>query len=142
MNRTLMAGAKKSSSDDNLIPLINIVFLLLIFFMVAGQLKTAQSGAVQLPSSAHTTTSESQSIKIIINAQGEIFLNQADSDSTPISPQALSEYISNQSDPSPTSVSLYADRDLTAAQLHLALNALGSHPTLNINLHTRKGGEE
>ncbi len=142
MNRSLLPAAKKSSSDDNLIPLINIVFLLLIFFMVAGQLKTAQSGAVQLPNSTHTTRAESQAIKIIINAQGEIFLNQAGPDSSPISPQALSEYIRNQSDPSATAVSLYADRDLTAAQLHLALNALASQANLSINLHTRKGGEE
>lgn len=142
MNRTLLPATKKSSGDDNLIPLINIVFLLLIFFMVAGQFKTAQSGAVQLPSSTETTTAESQKIKIVVNAQGEIFLNQAGPDSSPISPQGLSEYISSLPTPAPRSVSLYADQDLTAAQLHLALNALGKHPELGINLHTRKGGAE
>ena len=36
------------SSDDGLIPMINIVFLLLIFFMIAGQI-AQQEPNLQLP---------------------------------------------------------------------------------------------
>ena len=38
-----------SNSDDNLIPLINIVFLLLIFFMVAGQMQKPLATDITLP---------------------------------------------------------------------------------------------
>lgn len=141
MNRTLLGHARKTSSDANLIPLINIVFLLLIFFMVAGQLKTAQSGAVQLPSSSQTETTNSQTIKIIINQQGEIFLNQTAATASPISPQALRDYF-EQLPATPSAVSLYADRELSAAQLHLALGALANYPQLSIHLHTRKGAQD
>ena len=141
MNRTLSAPAKKSNGDDNLIPLINIVFLLLIFFMVAGQFKTAQSGAVQLPSSSQTEAAIGQNIKIIINQQGEIFLNQTAATASAISPQALRDYI-EQLPAKPNAISLYADRDLSAAQMHLALAALANYPQLSIQLHTRKGAQD
>lgn len=141
MNRALIKTVKKSSGDDNLIPLINIVFLLLIFFMVAGQFKTAQSGAVQLPSSSQSEAASVQKIKIIINQQGEMFLNQTASSASPISSQALRDYI-EQLPVMPSAISLYADRELKAAQLHLALSALANYPQLSINLHTRKGAQD
>lgn len=40
---------KKTSADDNMIPLINIVFLLLIFFMVAGKIVKQPDSAIELP---------------------------------------------------------------------------------------------
>ncbi len=39
----------RSTSDSRLIPMINVVFLLLIFFMIAGQISALNPGAVQLP---------------------------------------------------------------------------------------------
>jgi biopolymer transport protein ExbD len=142
MNRNLLPAPKKTSGDENLIPLINIVFLLLIFFMVAGQFKTAQSGAVQLPSSSQSKVENSQAIKIIINQQGEIFLNQTAAASQAISPQALGEFFSQLPSAEPTQVSLYADQNLSAAQLHLALGAMANYPQLSINVHTRNGGQD
>jgi biopolymer transport protein ExbD len=41
---------KKNDSDDNLIPLINVVFLMLIFFMVAGQIQKSDAIKLQPPS--------------------------------------------------------------------------------------------
>jgi biopolymer transport protein ExbD len=110
--------------------------------MVAGQFKTAQSGAVQLPSSSQSKVENSQAIKIIINQQGEIFLNQTAAASQAISPQALGEFFSQLPSAEPTQVSLYADQNLSAAQLHLALGAMANYPQLSINLHTRNGGQD
>ncbi|WP_373079125.1 ExbD/TolR family protein [Zhongshania sp.] len=142
MTRSLLPETPKSSNDNNLIPLINIVFLLLIFFMVAGQFKTAQSGAVQLPSSSQSKVENSQAIKIIINQQGEIFLSQTAATSHATSAQALGEFFSQLPSAEPTQVSLYADQNLSAAQLHLALGVMANYPQLSINLHTRNGGQD
>ncbi|RZU98701.1 ExbD/TolR family protein [Spiribacter vilamensis] len=43
------------SDDERILPLINIVFLLLIFFMVAGQLAASDRFAIEPPSSGSET---------------------------------------------------------------------------------------
>ncbi len=45
----LLTPRRRPASDDNLIPLINIVFLLLIFFMVAGQMQRPMAADIRLP---------------------------------------------------------------------------------------------
>ena len=42
---------RRISDDERILPLINIVFLLLIFFMVAGQLAASDRFAIEPPSS-------------------------------------------------------------------------------------------
>ena len=44
---TLMPRRGSLSGEDSLIPLINIVFLLLIFFMVAGQIAQPQDADIR-----------------------------------------------------------------------------------------------
>ena len=51
-----------SNSDDNLIPLINIVFLLLIFFMVAGQMQKPLATDITLPVSQGVTAAAAPEI--------------------------------------------------------------------------------
>lgn len=63
---------KYSHSDENLLPMINIVFLLLIFFMVAGTL--AASDALQLtpPTSTRGTSTELEDSVLLVSASGDI----------------------------------------------------------------------
>ena len=46
------------SDDERILPLINIVFLLLIFFMVAGQLAASDRFAIEPPSSGSENNPE------------------------------------------------------------------------------------
>ena len=68
---------KKADLDMNLAPLIDIVFLLLIFFMVASTLNMNEVQAtIQLPG---TDTVEGKSIKEIvlyITKEGQVFLEK------------------------------------------------------------------
>ena len=68
---------KKADLDMNLAPLIDIVFLLLIFFMVASTLNMNEVQAtIQLPG---TNTVEGKSIKEIvlyITKEGQVFLEK------------------------------------------------------------------
>lgn len=48
-------AARAANNDDNMVPLINVVFLMLVFFMVAGQIQKADPIAVMPPYSINDT---------------------------------------------------------------------------------------
>ena len=66
--------------NNNLIleltPLIDVVFLLLIFFMVATTFKDVNSGLnIELPQSSIQNKAEVESLQVLMNLEGEIFVN-------------------------------------------------------------------
>jgi biopolymer transport protein ExbD len=62
--------------DINLTPLIDVVFLLLIFFMVSTTFDRSAELAIELPESdAKPTTDEIKRIEVSIDAQGRFFVN-------------------------------------------------------------------
>ena len=62
--------------DVNLTPLIDVVFLLLIFFMVSTTFDRHAKLKVELPeASAKQTQQQQQSIVLSIDAQGNYFIN-------------------------------------------------------------------
>ena len=62
--------------DINITPLIDVVFILLIFFMVSTTFQKSAELQVQLPESTATPADEIPvSIEVVINAQGQFFLN-------------------------------------------------------------------
>lgn len=68
--------AYRDEIDVNITPLIDVVFLLLIFFMVSTTFQKESELQVQLPESA--TKSEQLSrgtIEIVINSSGEYFIS-------------------------------------------------------------------
>ena len=58
-----------------MIPLINIVFLLLIFFMVAGQIKAQPDQAITLPSTAQLEMAQAQTLRLEMFADGQLSFN-------------------------------------------------------------------
>lgn len=61
--------------DINLTPLIDVVFLLLIFFMVSTTFKRDAELAVELPeASAEPAAQEPNILELVIDAQGRYFL--------------------------------------------------------------------
>ncbi|ARB44866.1 ExbD/TolR family protein [Alloalcanivorax xenomutans] len=59
---------------EPVLPLINVVFLLLIFFMVAGQLAPRPTVDVTAPNSAEAATEEDPSqLMLILDKQGVLF---------------------------------------------------------------------
>lgn len=62
--------------DINITPLIDVVFILLIFFMVSTTFQKSAELQVQLPESTATPADDVPvSIEVVINAQGQFFLN-------------------------------------------------------------------
>ncbi|HET7314946.1 biopolymer transporter ExbD [Salinisphaera sp.] len=66
------APATSAYLDDAILPLANVVFLLLIFFMLAGHLATPSPINVQPPRSASQASAERQGIEVALAADGRL----------------------------------------------------------------------
>lgn len=64
-----------SKGDDEILPLINIVFLLLIFFMTAGHLETSDTFDVSPPTSQEISPPGEQNLIVLIDKSGRVALN-------------------------------------------------------------------
>lgn len=62
-------------SEQRILPLINIVFLLLIFFMVAGQLSQSDAVPVEPPRSSSAADLESPLARILLAADGRVYIS-------------------------------------------------------------------
>lgn len=62
--------------DVNITPLIDIVFILLIFFMVSTTFKQEFEVGLELPEASSNNMQRDKSIEITINANGEFFVNR------------------------------------------------------------------
>ena len=66
----------KEAADINLPPLIDVVFLLLIFFMVSTTFDRDSELSIELPTaSAEAQTRQPESIDVAIDAQGRVYVN-------------------------------------------------------------------
>jgi biopolymer transport protein ExbD len=66
---------KKQKPEISLIPLINVIFLLLIFFMVAGSIDNIDIMEVDLPTSSESDPKPSGASTIYMNNLGRIAVN-------------------------------------------------------------------
>lgn len=60
--------------EDNVLPLINIVFLLLIFFMVAGVIRPREPFPLTPPETVNAAAAERENRVLAIGAEGELAL--------------------------------------------------------------------
>jgi biopolymer transport protein ExbD len=68
--------APKEAVDINLTPLIDVVFLLLIFFMVSTTFNRDSELSIELPSaSAEARKRQPDAIEVAIDAQGRFYVN-------------------------------------------------------------------
>ena len=84
-------GRKKIPYGINLVPLINIVFLLLIFFMLSTTLVTPDKFDIELPVSDKKDSRGTGPIVVLVNADGSVALNN-----TPLTMDQLSRFLESQ----------------------------------------------
>jgi biopolymer transport protein ExbD len=60
------------SPDDKLIPMINVIFLLLLFFMIAGHIGGKLDEALQTPESASELLRPAEVTEILLAADGQL----------------------------------------------------------------------
>jgi biopolymer transport protein ExbD len=121
MQLPLATARRHNNPDDRLIPLINIVFLMLIFFMVAGHITRQRTpGDVTLPASTQINPAEQYQRVLAVNAKGELTL-----DAQSVSAEELATALQPQLAADPELVvQLALDRDLQAQTLTPLLKQL------------------
>lgn len=112
---------RRSSSDDNMIPLINIVFLLLIFFMVAGHIQKRPDASIDVPTLQHLDTPANLQNFVEINAEGVVSMNE-----TIMTPLQLAHVLTSAEAPASSVIdlTLVIDQRATARQLDNVLSEL------------------
>ena len=68
---------RPKSDDERILPLINVVFLLLIFFMLTGQLSAIDPIEVTPPVSASEGAVETRDLVVVMGADGQIAFDDA-----------------------------------------------------------------
>ena len=71
----ILTKQKKRARSPNLVPLINIVFLLLIFFMLTGTLKRSDIFDISPPESLTGADAEAPELVLLISKSNKLALN-------------------------------------------------------------------
>lgn len=117
--------------DDALIPLINVVFLMLIFFMIAGQIRPPEALNIDLPTSRQGQLAEPERILLSMDRQarialdGEILPASLLSERLAVRLAAASAMDDGRTDPR-VGITLKADAAVTQGQLRALLDELRS----------------
>ena len=115
----LAPETKRRPMLEPMLPLINVVFLLLIFFMVVGRLAQQPPVEVETPESAHARAPMDDPPRLSLNAGVELFL-----DGDPLSAERLAA--EGRDLLSAAEPRLHADAATSTEQLRPVLRALRS----------------
>ncbi|NQY87172.1 MAG: biopolymer transporter ExbD [Colwellia sp.] len=131
MEQLLIKSLRKKSADDALIPLINIVFLLLIFFMVAGSIQPSVPVDVDHPIASNIDNPiKALPVQILLTKNNEIYWNNKQISLTELQ-QVLTQQV-------PNNINLHIDQQVTAIDLDTVLNVIRQHQVQGINLITQQ----
>ena len=124
---------KRDYDDDSLLPLVNIIFLLLIFFMIAGVIeKRIIKDDIELPSADLTKFDNKEITKIFINKSNEYFINDE-----VIEIGNINQYIKANKK---NEVVIIADKSLFINDINLLLIKLHENDIKNIKLLSSRNG--
>ena len=101
---------QQKTDQENLIPLINVVFLMLIFFLITGMLKPFSVAGIHLPEMEMNEQLKNRDIKLLISETGQIIVGDQI-----IAKDDLGSFLSTQKVNGMTAVSFIADRRLSAS---------------------------
>jgi biopolymer transport protein ExbD len=124
---------KINDSDDKILPLINVVFLLIIFFMITGSLGVTEPFNVDAPQSQNNNAIEVESFKISLSENGELALN-----AEPMTEENILAHIKQGLLEHPDSlVELKADRGIPGNHIIILMNQLRDIGVKKISLLTQ-----
>ena len=127
----LITRKKREYDDDGLLPLVNIIFLLLIFFMIAGVIeKRIVKDDIELPAAELNRFENKEITKIFINKSNIFFINDEIVDINEISSYLKTNKINE--------VVIIADKSLYINDVNLLLTKLHENQIKNIKLLSNK----
>ncbi len=136
-----MRAPRRSGPDVNLTPLIDVVFLLLIFFMVSTTFSKQSEIVVELPEASDRPVQEKQApIDLIIDAAGVYYVNDKQLINTQIETlmRALQDASKNKTD-SPLIIS--ADGKASHQSVVMAMDAARQVGLLHLSIATKTAKE-
>ena len=118
---------KRDYDDDGLLPLVNIIFLLLIFFMIVGVIeKSILKDNLDLPSVELDRFQNKEVIKIYYDKDKELFI-----DDKKINLNDISTLLKT---PDAANIVLIADKSLLVSDINKVLLVLQNNKISNIRL--------
>ena len=116
-----------------LTPLIDVIFILLLFFAVSSTLNVSKGIPIQLPS-ATTIQDLSEPHTLSISADGDYFLNKV-----PVTTEQLEIEIKTMIEVDPDSlINIKADKQTAYQYVILAMDIVRTNGGLNVSLETEK----
>lgn len=125
----------------NLTPLIDVVFLLLIFFMVSTTFQKESEISLQLPRASDTETqTPEERIEIVINAAGRYFINDQELVKSDVASlqNALFKISGGQRD---VPLTIRADAQASHQSVVTAMDAAGQLGMLKMSIATSRSTE-
>ena len=124
---------KRKKQDVSLIPLINVIFLLLIFFMVAGTVEGIDIFEVDLPKSENGITKSSGQAIIYLNEDGRIAVNNDIVEEKNLKTIVNTLFIDNPKQ----KVTIKSDASVSAKKLILVMNMVENAGGIDVSLVTQ-----
>lgn len=128
----------RDRSDDHLIPLINVIFLMLIFFMIAGRLSPSDPLSVAPPISAQGCEADNLAPVLLIGEDGRLALDGKLIDRAALG-ERIGAWLAATTSPG-ASLTLKADASVRAGALREILDQLRSFGVEKVSLITVQGG--
>lgn len=122
--------------DDNMIPLINIVFLMLIFFMIAGQLSSSELIKIQPPTSQQQSALQEHDAILFLSAKGRLVLNDVFLDASALT-EILKQKIAETNDINSFKLLVKADAAVPASELTDLFKQVRAAGVLKVSLATQ-----
>ena len=115
---------RTDQTEERILPLINVVFLLLIFLMIAGSLSVTEPFEIEPPASGSESEPPPEALRILLDRHGRLALDNRELDEAQLLDQLSAQL---QRDPQ-TAITLKADARLPAnrmVRLTQALSGVG-----------------
>lgn len=127
----------KAMAEFSMASMTDVIFLLLIFFMVTSTYIFPTALEVNLPQSSQQTTKK-PNIRIALDAEGNISTAMGDAERQPMQPGELKTWLmlAKESSAEETTVALYADESVEYGKIVNILN-VGAEVDIPIVLATK-----
>jgi len=135
-HRRIASGSTKL----NVTPLIDVVMVLIIFFLLVGKLASDRHAPVSLPASAAGVTEQNASALVISIALRESGGSTLTVNSDPVALADLTTVLRARAANAVSGVSIRADRRLAFAQVRPVLDACREAGLTSVRLATKRDG--
>lgn len=129
---------RQPDRQDRLIPLINIVFLLLAFMLIAGTMRAADTLAVEPPETTTAGAVDRQSLMLYLDSSGNLALGKDRVDVD----EAISRVKTQLARDPDGELHIMADRSVTAARILPLLRKCADSEIMSVRLIAVRRGEK